>query len=349
MYSSSFDLYGSNNSNSRYETLFDRKPSYLSSYSSDYSSSNGRTESAYDRYTTSYINDLTGFRTGAYTTSNSNYGSYSGSSADDYLTPSYRSGGNGYSGRRKYVFEPEVETTKFEPLSSKYSSYGGSSSSGYSSNSSYSSYLNSESSYTPSFRSSRFGAIASAPAYDKFGKELSNYERWKLSQGGFEDSFNNNSSSSSSTNSNDYSSRTSGTSSNNEAQALRRKRFSRADDSVKPSSALTFKDREFSVIPQSNSSFLDDDTSPPPAITGSRFSGKAVVPRTRASIEPGFLPSISGNSGSSYNSRTVTSFPADVRSKVSWVAERNIIITKQINLELRFLQKSFESVPLESN
>lgn len=399
MYSSSFDLYGgingggsSNGGSSgsgRYETLFDRKPSYLSSTTSDFlsssSSGGGREkESAYDRYTSSLINDLTSHRTGAYTTTSSSYGATGNGSNynnDDYLyggssssssRPSYSSSTN----RRRYVFDPEIEL-----ISSKYSSAYGStnnaSTSGYTSSAtaapssgySSSSYLKSDTGgYTPSYRSttsaaSRFGAISSAPAFDKFGKELSNYERWKLSSGVYEDTFNNNnnssvtSSSSSAASSSAASSGAGTTTGNvnsvvngnadfssstmtngNEAQTLRRKRFpgrlgsaAAADDDllIKPaSSALTFKDREFSVIPQSKSSFLDDDDDSgglsPPAITGSRFTGKSAVRSRLASVEPaaatnGFLPSISnggGSSSSNYNSKIVTSFPADVRSKL---------------------------------
>ena len=71
------------------------------------------------------------------------------------------------------MFEPD-----FEPMSSKYSSsrnnYGRSSSDSYGTSRS--------SEYVPrsSLLSSRLlnsGGISSAPAYDKFGKELSNYER----------------------------------------------------------------------------------------------------------------------------------------------------------------------------
>jgi len=378
--SSNFDLYGGINGGGtsngggahvsgggtagRYETtLFDRRPSYFSSLSSstaDYlTAGSGRgggstptaastTESAYDRY----INDqLTSMRTSAYTTTSSNYGGNYNSDSGARKPSSYSS-----SSRRKYVFQPETDF-----ISSKYSNsgaYGGSGSNnsayGYNSSSGYgnsgsNSYSKSDAltSYTPSFRSSRFGAISSAPAFDKFGKELSNYERWKLSNT-YEDTFNNNPSvTSSAINGNDATMRNNGTAAAdniNEAQNLRRKRITQprtSDDSaltpISASSALTFKDREFSVIPQSRSSFLDnnDDNDDhdnnysrgrrlsPPVITGSRFTGKSTTPisggRNRSSVEPasnGYLSSMNGSSSSNYGSKIVTSFPADVRSKL---------------------------------
>jgi len=300
-------------------TLFDRKPSYTSDYYTSSSMASSRQEpSAYDRY----ISDLTGVRTSAYTTSsyssNDLFGSTLGSSGSSRPSTSR-------STTRTYVFEPD-----FEPMSSKYSSssrnnYGRSSSDSYSTSRS--------SEYVPrsSLLSSRLlnsGGISSAPAYDKFGKELSNYERWKLSgTGGTYDIGD------TITSNNDFLSRCHVSGGESEAQALRRKRLVNNIDSprdergrtVAPTSSssnggggLTNGFREYSVAPTSIK--IEDAASDLPAITGSRFSGRTGT-GSRRSVEP-FLPSISSSvakpsSSSGYGStKYVTSFPSDVKAKL---------------------------------
>jgi len=366
---------------SNYEVMFDRKPSYGSGLSSDYytagtasASSSSRHEpmSAYDRY----ISDLTGVRTNAYTTTTTS--SYS--SNDLFGASSSSATSRPRTSGRTYVFEPD-----FEPLSTKYSArnYGRSSSDSFSGSGigttasrttthHHESSSNTSSSYVPRYSSrlnsssSHNHGISSAPAYDKFGKELSNYERsewWKLSSsgGGFDDVISSN---------NDYLSRNGsgglGSSSalDNEAQALRRKRLAAAEvATTSPSSstdsgrsergrtvigettrssasqALSNGLREYSVAPSSigggsilKSPNLDssDVAGDLPAITGSRFSGKSSsgggLSGSRRSVEPsGYtqLPSISSSSAAKtggydkrYDSKYVTSFPSDVRSKL---------------------------------
>ena len=194
---------------SRYESLLDRKP-YSSTYSSDYSLSGsssrgnkGNDLSAYEKYCRGdYLSELTGLRTSAYTTA---YRPPDTSYVDDILSDVYStskhrsttpipssSSSNLLSSRRKYVFEPE----SVDVLSNKFGSQSFyKTSGGYSNDTNNSSYLNDNdtSRYSSKRSSSRIGAIGSTPAFDRYGKELSNYERWKISQGStVDDEYNNN-------------------------------------------------------------------------------------------------------------------------------------------------------------
>lgn len=149
---------------SRYTTigdsLFDKKDNFYSStysntygnssgYSSDYTSTSRSRPSAYDRYV-SYLDELT-----------------SGSNT----TKSVR---NPYS---------TIGSSSLYDDDSKLPALSSSASSGYRrlTSESYSSNLRGT---TGGLSSTGRPLITSIPAYDKFGKELSNYERWKLQQGG---------------------------------------------------------------------------------------------------------------------------------------------------------------------
>ena len=312
-------LTGYGGGSTRYESLLDRKP-YSSTYTSDYSygGSGNKTSdasSAYERYCRGdYLSELTGLRTSAYTTPYRPHDTY----VDDILSDVYSSSklksttpipssrsSNGLYSRRKYVFEPEPVDILSNKLgsSSFYKTSGGYSND---SNGSSNSYFNDNTTnaYSSIRSSSRSGAIGSAPAYDRYGKELSNYERWKLSQGyTIDDEYNNNKKNSrknnealnnSSNNNNlgldnktisnndglkgDNNSRN-GNQKDTSRSSMSRIRSSKCDDldgDVRSGPRLQ-KAREFSVIPTSNSSFFDLDDEKTPSITGSRFSGKSSI------------------------------------------------------------------------
>lgn len=363
----------------RYDSLLDRKPYSATTYTSDYSFGGGSSrgsknnESAYERYCRGdYLSELTGLKTSAYTTS------YSPTTyVDDIISDVYSEKYKNYknrsttpipssssssllSSRRKYVFEPDSTDTKTNKLGSSSSFYR--TSGGYSNdnNISSSSYLNDNSgtAYSSIRSSSRIGAIGSAPAYDKFGKELSNYERWKLSQSGgygLDDGYNNNLKGSKNSNETSYLNdnhtgidnktkstdaygsditNRNGNQKENTRASLSRTRASKCDgiDGGSQYGTRLQKDREFSVIPTSSSSFLDWNDDKTPSITGSRFTGKSSVPAsnsiaTKQSLSNGvsrksspsssaYLPTAANNSSSSYGTRSVHSFPSDVRSKL---------------------------------
>ena len=273
-YSSAYDHC---NGSRCYETLSDRKPLYNSStYSSDYtygpSRVNGDT-SAYDRYNSNYISDLLSIR------SASSYGR-------DHSAP--RNSNTGYSSvRMRKYYDLDGDPFKYSSSLHDLGSY---------------SYPNPDYS---SWKSSRFGSIGSTPAYNKYGRELSNYERWKIAQGAPVDD-----SCSSAVTVEDRSVKSSHSSHDSEdgGEVPRRRRFSKTNN---------FMDREFSVIPMSSSSFLGENSAAtPPLITGSRYSGKSIPAQSRRgeSVQPSYLPSISDKP--KYGTRSVHSFPADVRSKV---------------------------------
>lgn len=323
-YTGALTGYGGGGS-SRYESLLDRKPYSSTTYSSDYSlsGSSGRgnktSDSAYDKYCRGdYLSELTGLRTSAYTTP---YRPPDTSYVDDILSDVYSSSkhrsttpipssssANFLTSRRKYVFEPE----SVDLLSNKFGTQSlYKTSGGYSNNSngSSSSYRNDNDSigYSSKRVSSRIGAIGSAPSYDRFGKELSNYERWKISQGStLDDESNNNrkntrrNNDTSSTNSTDNSHSSFESKSNSNdgyrevvittngnrverdlrdhgRNSMGRTRTTERDDMTNGgglrSGSRLHKEREFSVIPTTSSSLRDWDDPKTPSITGSRFSG----------------------------------------------------------------------------
>ena len=369
-YTASLTGFGGSN---RYDSY--KSPYSASTYTSDYSfggsSSRGskNNDSAYERYCRGdYLSELTGLRTSAYTTSYSPT-TYVDDIISDVYSERYKnrsttpipssSSSSLLSSRRKYVFEPDstdTPTTKLGSSSSFYRASGGYSNDN---NISSSSYLNDNSgtAYSSIRSSSRPGAIGSAPAYDKFGKELSNYERWKLSQSGgygLDDGYNNNLKGSKTNNETSYlnnnttgvdnkttngyggdNTSRNGNQKENTRASLNRTRASKCDgtDGGSQYGTRLQKDREFSVIPTSSSSFLDWNDDKTPAITGSRFTGKSSVPpsnsiATKQSLSNGvsrksspsssaYHPSAANNSSSSYGTRSVHSFPSDVRSKVT--------------------------------
>jgi len=359
---------------SRYESLLDRKPYSSSTYTSDYSfggsgsrGNDNSKSSAYERYCRGdYLSELTGLRTSAYTTS---YRPTDTSYVDDILSDVYSiskyrsttplpssSSSNLLSSRRKYVYEPDsVDTVTNKLGSSNFCRTSG----GYSNdnNSSSSSYLNdNNSSAYSSIRSARLGTIGTAPAYDRFGKELSNYERWKLSQGlPGDDEYNNNKKNSrknhetgNSSNSNHLtldnkaisndgirgdSNNRNGNQKDNGRASSNRIRASKCDETEGSTRSGTrlHKDREFSVIPTTSSSFFDWDDDKAPSITGSKFTGKASVSSSNNAhnIDPfstsvsrksppssSYFPTVASSSSSSYGNRPTHSFSSDVRSKL---------------------------------
>ena len=378
-------LTGYGGGSTRYESILDRKP-YSSTYSSDYSlsgsSSRGNKSnnlSAYEKYCRGdYLSELTGLRTSAYTTA---YRPPDTSYVDNILSDAYStskhrsttpipssSSSNLISSRRKYVFEPE----SVDVLSNKFGSQSFyKTSGGYSNDTNNSSYLNDNDTSTYSSKgassriASRIGAIGSQPAFDRYGKELSNYERWKISQSGttVDDESNNNKKNTRRNNetkngtTNDNHSTFENKPATNDGfreiaitqngnrveRDLRdsgrsssgRIKSSMCDDTegdIRKGNRLQ-KEREFSVIPTTNSSFRDwDAKGESPAITGSRFSGKTPGQTSsnmitsdsfssgavnRKSPPPSsYVPTVSSTSSSSYGTRPTHSFPSDVRSKV---------------------------------
>ena len=368
---------------SRYESILDRKPYGSTTYSSDYSlngsSSGGRGNknsdlSAYEKYCRGdYLSELTGLRTSSYTAP---YRPPDTSYVDDILSDSYctsknrsttpipsSSSSSHLSSRRKYAYEPD----SVDILSNKFGSQSiYKTSGGYSADSNgSSSYFNDNDTirYSSKRSSSRPGAIGSAPAFDRYGKELSNYERWKISQGStIDDEYNNNKKNSRRNNdaghsniNNNPSNYENKLTSNDGYREIKitqdgtlterdlrdtgkdnsiRAKSTKCDDtdgSIRSGSRL-HKEREFSVIPTSNSSFLDTNDQKAPAITGSRFSGRtsSMATNNRTISDPfttsssrksppssSYVPTVANNSSSSYKTRPTHSFPSDVRSKVN--------------------------------
>jgi len=233
---------GSTTSASRYDSLFGSSltggsTSAYSSYGLGSTGSAG--SSAIDRYY-SFLDDISSpsggiKRQSASTTSNYGLKSSTNSTTDHYSMP------NRYSSRY---------------LSSDHSagsaSSGASSSSGYSS--SISSRYGSSTDYQP--MSSRYSRpmISRAPTYDKYGKELSNYERWRSQHGEIVDSLNNNKYNSNDNNNSgsDAISRKDSTSSHL-SNIHSRRRISRIEDDSGPSmgssGSILNTSRELSVMP----------------------------------------------------------------------------------------------------
>lgn len=275
---------------------------YSNTYNTSYGGG-GAGSSAIDRYY-SYLDDLTSSRTSDYgsssstTASSSRYSSRYSSTVSDH---SSGYGGSGSSRTNSYLSD-------FQPVSSRYSSSYGRS------------------------------LISKAPAYDKYGKELSNYDRWRLNQGEHV--------SSDTTNNNTYSSSYLGSSSstnNNESKNsttyLRgSRRISRLEDSITNDSVLTTTpaplntSRELSVMPTVSNSYPEDLAALPSRFAQmntreSRLAREtgAVQKQRGKSVAPNLLSSSYSNTSSSFGSRggsssskfTVHSFPLSVSSKVS--------------------------------
>lgn len=227
---------GSTTSASRYDSLFGSSltggsTSAYSSYGLGTTGSAG--SSAIDHYY-SFLDDISSPSGGIKrqsTSTTSNYGlkSSTNSTTDHYSMP------NRYSSRYS---------------SSDHSA--GSASLGYSS--SISSRYGSSTDYQP--MSSRYSRpmISRAPTYDKYGKELSNYERWRSQHGEIVDSLNNNKYNSNDNNNSgsDAISRKDSTSSHL-SNIHSRRRISRIEDDSGPSmgssGSILNTSRELSVMP----------------------------------------------------------------------------------------------------
>merc|ERR1740129_1590156 len=195
--------------------------------------------SAIDRYY-SFLDDISSpsggiKRQSASTTSNYGFKSSTNSTTDHYSMP------NRYSSRYSS-----------SDHSAGSASSGASSSSGYSS--SISSRYGSSTDYQP--MSSRYSRpmISRAPTYDKYGKELSNCERWRSQHGEIVDSLNNNKYNSNDNNNSgsDAISRKDSTSSHL-SNIHSRRRISRIEDDSGPSmgssGSILNTSRELSVMP----------------------------------------------------------------------------------------------------
>ena len=222
----------------------------------------------------------------------------------------------------------------YTPMSSRYTSrYSSSTSdtSGYSSTSSSSSRY---SDYSSSSRYSR-PIISRAPTYDKYGKELSNYDRWRLSHG---ENLDNNNYRSRNYNNNDTSSSTTVT-----ATSGRNRRVSRIENTEEIQPSILNTSRELSVMPGATSgSYVSDLTALPSRFASLTTSGgrsESGSSRTNAGLQKergkSMAPSTSSytasfGSGKSYNSsgssshKIVHSFPLSVSSKVIILFVQNI-------------------------
>jgi len=373
-YTNSLTGYGLGGS-TRFESLIDRKP-LTSTYSSDYSlkGASGRSNksndlTAYEKYCRGdYLSELTGLRTSAYTTPSS-YRLPDTSYVDDILSDVYctsknrnttpipsSSSSNAISSRRKYTYEPEP----VDLLSNKFGSQSLYKTSGGYSSESNNQYLNDNDTigYSSKRALSRPGAIGSAPAYDRFGKELSNYERWKISNTGpsIDDESNNNKKNTrrnneSHANNNNTSSdgfreititrtgdraeRDIRDNTRNSTSRIKSSKCDETDDRGTRNGSRFNRDREFSVIPT---------TEKEPTITGSRFSAKTPGPgsnnmiaddgtffvserynrKSPPSSSSSYFPSAPSASSSSYKSRPTHSFPVDVQSKLSGYDVRDV-------------------------
>jgi len=381
-YTGSLTGYGLGGS-TRFESLLDRKP-LTSTYTSDYSSKAPSSRSnksndltAYEKYCRGdYLSELTGLRTSAYTTPSS-YRLPDTSYVDDILSDVYcssknrsttpipsSSSSNLLSSRRKYNYEPD----SVDILSNKFGSQSFYKTSGGYSNDSNNQYLNDNDNigYSSKRASSRPGAIGAAPAYDRYGKELSNYERWKISNTGssIDDDSNNNRKNNrrnndSHSNNNNASSdgfreikitqtgvrseRDVRDAARNSTSRIKSSKCDESDDGGIRNGSRFHKEREFSVIPTTNSSFREWDDEKAPTITGSRFSAKTPGPtsnnmimndgtfsverinrKSPPSSSTSYFPTVASTSTSSYKSRPTHSFPSDVQSKLTGYDVRDV-------------------------
>lgn len=265
--------------------------------------------SAIDRYY-SYIDEISSPRSYLSTTSSSSLDHYSmpqrysSRYSSDSLTSGYGSGTSGYG--------------------SGTSGYGSGNRTGNSYASEYSS------------RYSR-PIISRGPTYDKYGKELSNYDRWRVQHGEKFDSLNNNQNSTV-----DSSINSSISSSISTSSSSRNRRTSRIEDdsrntSMGSGSSILNTSRELSVMPGATVSSYENDLSALPSrfanmgagSGNSRQRGKSMAPSSTSSTN-GYSASFGGKSnyGSSSNSRSynkvVHSFPLSVSSKLAGYEVRDV-------------------------
>lgn len=276
---------------------------YDSLYSNTYNTSyGGAGSSAIDRYY-SYLDDLT-----SSTRTGSDYGLSTPSSRYSSRYSSTVSDSSGYGSTS--ASRTSSYLSDFQPVSSRYSSSYGRS------------------------------LISKTPAYDKYGKELSNYDRWRLNHGEFVSDTTNN-------NSYERSSYLNSNSNNNETKTLRSSRriSSRLEDSITNDSVLTTTtpivntSRELSVMPTVSNSYPEDLAALPSRFAQmntreSRLAREtgAVQKQRGKSVAPNLLSSSYSNSSSSFGSRggsssskfTVHSFPLSVSSKLAGYDVRDV-------------------------
>ena len=221
----------------------------------------------------------------------------------------------------------------YTPMSSRYTSRYSSStsdtSSGYSSSSSSSSSRYSDYSSSSSSRYSR-PIISRAPTYDKYGKELSNYDRWRLSHG---EHLDNNNYRSRNYNNNESSA---GAPVSTASSTNRSRRVSRMENTEEIQPSILNTSRELSVMPGATSgSYVSDLTALPSRFAsltasggrstdaGSSRSGVTGKERGKSMAPTSSYTASFGNTTKSYNSdrgssshKIVHSFPLSVSSKV---------------------------------
>ena len=243
----------------------------------------------------------------------------------------------------------------YTPMSSRYTSrYSSSTSdtSGYSSSSSSSSSRYSDYSSSSSSRYSR-PIISRAPTYDKYGKELSNYDRWRLSHG---EHLDNNNYRSRNYNNNE----TAAPVSTSTTTSGRSRRVSRIENTEEQQPSILNTSRELSVMPGATSgSYVSDLTALPSRFaslttsggrssdTGSSRTGVAVKERGKSMAPSSSYTASFGNTTKSYNSdrgsssshKIVHSFPLSVSSKVI-STKIGLKVNDSVLKELKIVKKS---------
>jgi len=331
---------------SRYDSIFGSSltggstatSSAYSSYGLGSSGSAGAGSSAIDRYY-SFLDDISS-PTGGINRTSSSYLKSTSNSTDHYSMP------NRY-------------TSRYSSSDHSGSSSGASSSSSGYSSSIRSSY-GSSTDYQP--MSSRYSRpmISRGPTYDKYGKELSNYERWRAQHGEIVDSLNNNNYNNNSSGSDAISKTAS--SSSHLSNIHSRRRISRIeDDSMGSSGSILTTSRELSVMPGASvaSTFENELNAALPSrfanmTTGSTASnrdrgsdrnnssngstmqrGKSLAPTSSLGLgstsNGGYSASFGGKSSNytsssdrSASSKIVHSFPLSVSSKLAGYEVRDV-------------------------
>jgi len=323
-YYSSSTLLDSYNTSSRYDSLYSNNTYNTSGGTTGYGVGGGlgnTASSAIDRYY-SYLDDLT-----------------SGSSSSSIRTGDYSSGSSRYSSR--YSSSSVSDTT-----------------SGYSSGRVSSNYLNDYQPISSRYSSTSIGRslISRTPAYDKYGKELSNYDRWRLNHGESvvhdTSTTNNNNNNNNLTSSSSYggylSKQTADYSCNNNDTTTTIKprssrRISRIEDSFSdtspPSSSVLNTSRELSVMPTASNTYPEDLAALPSRFaqmntresrlaretgTVQKQRGKSVGPNLLGSSYSNTSSSFGSRGGSSSSSKLVHSFPISVSSKLAGYDVRDV-------------------------
>merc|ERR1712156_1414518 len=308
---------------SRYDSLYSNNTYNTSGGTTGYGVGGGlgnTASSAIDRYY-SYLDDLT-----------------SGSSSSSIRTGDYSSGSSRYSSR--YSSSSVSDTT-----------------SGYSSGRVSSNYLNDYQPISSRYSSTSIGRslISRTPAYDKYGKELSNYDRWRLNHGEsvvHDTSTTNNNNNNNLTSSSSYggylSKQTADYSCNNNDTTTTIKprssrRISRIEDSFSdtspPSSSVLNTSRELSVMPTASNTYPEDLAALPSRFaqmntresrlaretgTVQKQRGKSVGPNLLGSSYSNTSSSFGSRGGSSSSSKLVHSFPISVSSKLAGYDVRDV-------------------------